>query len=125
MKAADLFVLPSVDEAFGLVYAEAMSQGTPVVGCRGEGLADFVEDGVSGFLVPAHDDEALAALLARLLAEPATAAAVGAAGRAAVAGLTWQANARRQLDIYRRALGSAGRRASADAAPDDAAEPSP
>jgi len=105
MRAADLFVLPSVDEAFGLVYAEAMSQGTPVVGCRGEGLADFVEDGVSGFLVPGHDDEALAALLARLLAEPATAAAAGAAGRAAVAALTWEANARRQVGIYRFALG--------------------
>jgi len=105
MRAADLFVLPSVDEAFGLVYAEAMSQGTPVVGCRGEGLADFVDDGVSGFLVPGHDDEALAALLARLLAEPATAAAAGAAGRAAVAGLTWEGNARRQVEMYRFALG--------------------
>lgn len=104
MRAADLFVLPSKDEAFGLVYAEAMSQGTPVVGCRGEGLEDFVEDGVTGFLVPGHDDEALAAFLTRLLSEPATAAAVGAAGRAAVAGLTWQANAERQLEIYRFAL---------------------
>jgi teichuronic acid biosynthesis glycosyltransferase TuaC len=105
MRDADLFVLPSSDEAFGLVYAEAMSQGTPVVGCLGQGLADFVEDGVSGFLIPARDDEALATLMARLLRDRATAAAAGEAGRAAVARLTWQANARRQLAIYRRALG--------------------
>jgi teichuronic acid biosynthesis glycosyltransferase TuaC len=105
MKAVDLFLLPSRDEAFGLVYAEAMSQGTPVIGCRGEGLEDFVEDGVSGFVVDPGDDLALAALIACLLQEPATAAGVGEAGKAAVAGLTWQANAERQIDIYRRVLG--------------------
>jgi glycosyltransferase involved in cell wall biosynthesis len=121
MRAVDLFVLPSKDEAFGLVYTEAMCQGTPVVGCRGEGLADIVEDGVSGFLVPGHDDETLAGLIARLLREPATAADVGAAGRAAVAALTWEANARRQLEIYRFALGLP----QGDSPSPQAVEPSP
>ena len=60
MARADAFVLPSAPEGFGLVYAEAMAQGTPVVACRGEGPADFIVDGVSGLLVPPHDDAAVA-----------------------------------------------------------------
>jgi teichuronic acid biosynthesis glycosyltransferase TuaC len=101
MARADAFVLPSAPEGFGLVYAEAMAQGTPVVACRGEGPADFVVDGESGLLVAPHDGAAVAAAIARLLDDPAGAARLAAAGRAAVAGLTWARNAERQLTIYR------------------------
>ncbi len=64
MARAQLFALPSWDEAFGLVYTEAMAQGTPVVAGRGEGPEDFIEDGVSGYLVPVRDPEALAGIIA-------------------------------------------------------------
>ena len=104
MARADLFVLPSWDEAFGLVYAEAMAQGTPVVGCQGEGLEDFVTDGETGYLVPARDPDALAGVIVRVLSDSATAARVGEAGRAAVAGLTWARNAERQKAIYEQVL---------------------
>ncbi len=80
MARADAFVLPSSPEGFGLVYAEAMAQGTPVVACRGEGPDDFIGDGVSGLLVPPGDSDAVARAIARLLDEPATAARL-AAGR--------------------------------------------
>jgi glycosyltransferase involved in cell wall biosynthesis len=114
MARADAFVLPSAPEGFGLVYAEAMAQGTPVVACRGEGPADFVDDGESGLLVPPRDAGAVATAIARLLDDPATAARLAAAGRAAVAGLTWRCNAERQLAIYERVL--ATRRPEQDAA---------
>ena len=104
MARADLFVLPSWDEAFGLVYTEAMTQGTPVVACRGEGPEDFVDDGVSGYLVPARDAARWRTSLAAALERPGAAAAVGEAGRAAAAALTWERNARRTLAVYEQAL---------------------
>ncbi len=104
MARADAFVLPSAPEGFGLVYAEAMAQGTPVVACRGEGPDDFVEDGVSGLLVPPGDVDAVARAIARLLDDRTTAARLAEAGRAAAAALTWRRNAERQLEIYERVL---------------------
>ncbi len=104
MARADAFVLPSAPEGFGLVYAEAMAQGTPVIACRGEGPDDFVEDDVSGLLVPPGDADAVARAIARLLDDRAAAARLAAAGRAAVAALTWRRNAERQLEIYERVL---------------------
>ncbi len=104
MARADTFVLPSAPEGFGLVWAEAMAQGTPVVACRGEGPEDFVTDGVSGLLVPPGDADAVAAAIARLLDDHAFAARLTRAGRTAVAALTWQRNAERQLEIYERVL---------------------
>ncbi len=59
MARADVFALPSAPEGFGLVHLEAMTQGTPVIGCLDQGPADFIEDGVSGHLVPYGDVEAL------------------------------------------------------------------
>ena len=114
MARADAFALPSWDEAFGLVYTEAMAQGTPVIAGRGEGPEDFIEDGVSGYLVPVRDPDALAAVLARLLADPQEAAAVGEAGRAAALALSWERNARLTYEVYERVLtgGPAGGRAA-------------
>ncbi len=105
MARAQLFALPSWDEAFGLVYTEAMAQGTPVLAIQGGGPEDFVEDGVSGgWLVPARDPEAIAGVIARVLDDPGGAAAIGAAGRAAALGLSWERNARLTLEVYERVL---------------------
>lgn len=104
MARADAFVLPSAPEGFGLVYAEAMAQGTPVVACSGEGPDDFLDDGKSGLLVPAGDPDAVARAMATLLDEPATAARLVESARAAVAALSWERNATRQLEIYRAVL---------------------
>jgi glycosyltransferase involved in cell wall biosynthesis len=86
------------------VYAEAMSQGTPVIACRDEGPADYIQDGVSGWLVPPGDPDALATVIAAALDDPAATHAVAEAGREAAAALTWTANAERQLAIYEQAL---------------------
>lgn len=63
--AADLFVMPSWSEGFGLVYLEAMAHGVPVVGCTRQGPAEFVREGVNGFLVPPHDADAVAEAIRR------------------------------------------------------------
>lgn len=67
MAAADLFVLPSVAEAFGLVLAEAIYLGTPVVSTKVGGIPEIVEDGVDGVLVPPANDHALAEAITDLL----------------------------------------------------------
>ena len=67
MAGADLVVIPSLFEGLGLVAAEAMALGRPVVTTRVGGLAELVEDGVSGLLVPRGDAAALAAAIARLM----------------------------------------------------------
>ena len=100
MARADVFALPSSPEGFGIVYTEAMSQGTPVIACRGEGPEDFIGDGVSGLLVPPRDPAALAAALERLLGDAEAAQRMGEAGRRAVTGLTWQRSAAALVGVY-------------------------
>jgi glycosyltransferase involved in cell wall biosynthesis len=68
--AMDVFVLPSRDEGFGLVFLEAMAVGVPVVGTRVVGSEDAVEDGVTGLLVPYADPSALAAAVGGILSSP-------------------------------------------------------
>lgn len=82
LHVMDLFVLPSMNEAFGLAIVEAMAMGRPVVASRVGGIPDLVEDGRTGLLVPPGDAEALARALERLIADPAAARAMGQAGRA-------------------------------------------
>nr|MDQ3381352.1 glycosyltransferase family 4 protein [Actinomycetota bacterium] len=63
LNSADLLVLPSVAEAFGLALIEAMACGLPVIACAAHGPAEIVRDGQSGWLVPPDDEGALAAAL--------------------------------------------------------------
>jgi teichuronic acid biosynthesis glycosyltransferase TuaC len=113
MARADVFVLPSSPEGFGIVYAEAMAQATPVVACRGEGPADFIDDGVHGLLVPPRDPLALAAALERLLGDVDLARRIGEAGRLNVAQLTWQRSAAALKEIYDDVVARAARRGEA------------
>ncbi len=78
MPALDVLVLPSLQEPFGTVLAEAMNAGTPVVATNVGGLAEVVDDGVTGRLVAPHDPDALAAAVLEVLAHRE---AMGAAGR--------------------------------------------
>ena len=55
LAAADIFALPSLHEAFGLVYLEAMHCGLPVIAARPGGQEDYLDDGRTGFLVPPDD----------------------------------------------------------------------
>lgn len=104
MARCDVFALPSWDEAFGLVYTEAMVQGTPVIAGKGEGPEDFVTDGVSGYLVPVRDARALTGIIAQVLDDPSGAAAVGAAGKVAALALDWGRNARLTHEVYQRVV---------------------
>jgi glycosyltransferase involved in cell wall biosynthesis len=81
LRAADVFTLTSISEAASLTLLEAMASERPVVVTNVGGNPEIVEDGVHGRLVPRGDDERAAEAIVRLLADPAVARAMGAAGR--------------------------------------------
>lgn len=81
LPALDLLVAPSVGrEGLGVAVLEAMDAGVPVVASRVGGLPEVVLDRATGILVPEGDPQALAAAMAALLADPAHARELGAAG---------------------------------------------
>jgi D-inositol-3-phosphate glycosyltransferase len=98
--AADLCIMPSRYESFGMVALEAMACGTPVIASRVGGLATTVQDGSTGVLVPEGDEGALARAIAELLADPGRR---GALGRQAVewAGrFGWPCVAKKVAELY-------------------------
>lgn len=77
----DVFVLTSLEEAFGLVYAEALLAGTPVIGSDVGGVPEIIEDGVTGVLVPPRDHGRLSSAISMLLRNPNVGCRMAAAGR--------------------------------------------
>jgi N-acetyl-alpha-D-glucosaminyl L-malate synthase BshA len=78
---ADVLLLPSASESFGMAALEAMAAGVPVVGSRVDGLAGVVVDGVCGRLLPVGDLDGMAAAACDSLLQPRLAVAYGDAGR--------------------------------------------
>jgi glycosyltransferase involved in cell wall biosynthesis len=105
LAAADLAVLPSRWEARSLTAQEALRAGTPLVATRTGGLPELLGDGAA--LVPVGDAAALAEAVSGLLADPARAGALAAAGTRQAA--TWPdeaATARQLVALYRELLGA-------------------
>jgi glycosyltransferase involved in cell wall biosynthesis len=111
-RSAAVLAMPSVEqtcygrpvrvsELLGLAALEAMASGTPVVASRVGGLAEVVEDGQTGFLVPAGDVVALRDRLEQVLGDPPLARRLGANAREVVLQrFTWARVAERCLDAY-------------------------
>jgi D-inositol-3-phosphate glycosyltransferase len=88
-NAADVCAVPSLTESFGLVALESMACGTPVVGTRVGGLQTVIENDVSGLLVSAGDDAALAEAMARVLLDPALRLRLAAGARERAKAYSW------------------------------------
>ena len=96
---ADIFVLPSVEDGYGLVTNEAMSAGLPVIVSDHAGSAEIVREGENGFVVPARDVDALAHRLEQLLADADLRQRMGNAARATAEGRTWQTYGDERRDL--------------------------
>jgi glycosyltransferase involved in cell wall biosynthesis len=85
LRAADVFVFPTTDEAFGLSLVEAMACGLPVASTAVGGIRDFLVDGQNGVVVPVNNEEALQGAIRRLIAGGPEVEALGRAARTTVA----------------------------------------
>ena len=99
-RAADVVVVPSRSESFGLVAAEAQASGTPVVAARVGGLVYAVADGESGYLVTGEDPADYAEAITRILEDPATDARLSAQAIEHSARFSWEATADRMMELY-------------------------
>jgi glycosyltransferase involved in cell wall biosynthesis len=100
-EAATLFVHPTLYEGSSIVTLEAMAHRRPVVASRAGGLPDKVIPGVTGWLVPPGNEDALAAAIGKALPDSARLAAMGTAGRALVdREFSWRAATDRLLNVY-------------------------
>lgn len=103
-RAADLTVVPSYSESFGLVAVESQACGTPVVAAGVGGLRTAVADGVSGVLVDGHDPLVWARTLGDLLDSGEERARLGSGARGHAAAFSWSATAAGLLDSYTQAI---------------------
>jgi D-inositol-3-phosphate glycosyltransferase len=99
-RAADVCLVPSRSESFGLVALEAAACGTPVVAAAVGGLRTLVEHGRTGFLVEGRDPAAFADHVGHLLADPLLASDLSAAAASRARGYTWAVAAARLRRVY-------------------------
>lgn len=99
-QSADVLVYPSQYDTFGMVVAEAMSSGLPVVTSRSIGAAEWIQHGVNGFVGDAFQPAALIALLQQLDSLPDKGASVGAEARLTAIQYSWDTCTQATLEIY-------------------------
>ncbi len=99
-RAADVCLVPSRSESFGLVALEAAACGTPVVAAAVGGLPTLVDHGVTGFLVDGGDASGFAACVSKILVDPALAAGMGRAATLRARRYSWLMAAARLRRLY-------------------------
>ena len=103
MSICDIFSLPSWNEAFGVVYIEAMAHAKPVIACRGEGIDGIIKDKETGILGKPKDVNSLVGALDFLLSNPKKAKEIGERARKLVLkNFTWTRSVQRIIKIYKK-----------------------
>lgn len=99
-RAADVTVVPSYNESFGLVALESQACGTPVVAARVGGLVTAVSHGRSGILIDGHNPVDYSAVLRGIVDHPTRRAELAAGALAHARGFGWDATVDSILDVY-------------------------
>ena len=103
--SCDVFVLPTIYEAFGLTIIEAMASGLPIITSRSAGAADFITDGIDGLLLNDPTDiNDLAAKIESLLSNAKLRRAMGQCARRTAEKLSWDRVAQKTLEVYNSVL---------------------
>jgi len=103
-SASEILIMPSHYESFGMVALEAMACGTPVVASQVGGLAFLVQDGITGYVVPGGDAEALAKTLEKLMRDPALRERLGKQAAEYARFYSWDKIAVRVKTVYEELL---------------------
>jgi D-inositol-3-phosphate glycosyltransferase len=98
--AAELLVMPSLYESFGMVALEAMACGTPVIASEVGGLGYLVQDGVTGYTIPDSDPEALCDKLSRLLGDAHLRETMGLGASQYALDYAWEKIAAQMIAVY-------------------------
>lgn len=101
LNAADVFVMPSYHESFGLAALEAMACGVPVVASRVGGLKTFIKNGETGYLIPWHCPEPFTQSIEILLANSSLLTSMGLAAREKAQTMGWRKVAEEMIRTYR------------------------
>jgi glycosyltransferase involved in cell wall biosynthesis len=106
-RAADMFVLPSLYEAFSLVTLEAASSALPIIVCEGvSGVAELIADTDAGLIVP-RQPQAFAAALVKLAVDHGQRVRMGESARRRALAFSWDNSANQVRALYRSLLGAA------------------
>lgn len=100
MCKASFFVMASHPEGFGIVYLEAMAAGCLTIGTEGQGIADIIESGKNGFLVPPDDPEKIAQIIDQALQNPEICKKIAGAGQQLALSMTWTSCARKYIALF-------------------------
>jgi glycosyltransferase involved in cell wall biosynthesis len=104
LRRADLLVLPSRNDSYGMVVAEALASGLPVLVSEMVGAKELIVEGRNGWIVPVEDAATLAARMAWCAANAGAVRALGAFCRRSAESATWPAYHRRFVDLLREIL---------------------
>lgn len=100
MCESGFYVMASKPEGFGIVYLEAMAAGCIVIGTQGQGIADIIEHGDNGFLVPVDNPEPIVEIIDQCLRNPLHSEQIASRGMKQAKQMTWRSNIDKYLLLF-------------------------
>ncbi len=102
--SSDLFVLPSLEDGFGMVVGEAMASGLPVVCSKSAGVSEIIQDSVHGFLVDSKNAQILGEKILWCFQNPDACKEMGVWGKQHILDFSWDSYGRKVIDVYQNIL---------------------